>query len=226
MTRLLLGLVGLVGGLVLLTPRACSAQWQYVPTDSSRVWIEGTSTVNDFTCATQQIEGHAQLALRDELTPPSAQRVALQDTLDAQERSPDPAPPDVPAVQAKVPVRALDCGKRRQNEDLYEAMKAQEHPAIHYEIVKAEVVAPPDSSHDHYVVEAIGKLTIAGATRTVRLALQGRRLESGRIHARGSLPMQMTTFDVEPPTAMLGLIRVRDDITVHFDITAAPANRP
>jgi len=57
----------------------------------------------------------------------------------------------------------------------------------------------------------------------VRLTLQGRRLESGRMHAQGTLPIQMTDFNVEPPTAMLGLIRVRDEITVHFDITAVPA---
>lgn len=42
------------------------------------------------------------------------------------------------------------------------------------------------------------------------------------MHAQGTLPIQMTDFNVEPPTAMLGLIRARDKITVHFDITAVP----
>ena len=219
MMRLLLGVTGLVAGLALLSPSVCHAQLQYVPSGDSRVWIEGTSTVNDFTCSTQQIEGHAWLGLQvqKQSTPAAESRTAL-DTTGSQS---SPAS-EAPVVRARVPVRALDCGKRRQNEDLYEAMKASEHPTIRYEIVKAEVVAAPDTSRDHYVVDAIGHLTIAGETRTVRLTLDGRRLDDGHIHARGSLPMQMTNFNVDPPTAMLGLIRVRDSITVHFDITAAP----
>lgn len=220
MMRLLRGVTGLVVGLALLIPGVCNAQLQYIPSDDSRVWIEGTSTVNDFTCSTKQIEGHARLTIQPGAATPQSQ--SALDTISAQRSSPSPAP-DTPAVQARVPVRALDCGKRRQNEDLYEAMKARTHPAIHYEIIKAKVVVQPDSSRDHYVVEAIGNLTIAGETRTVRLTLEGRQLDDGRIHARGSLPMQMTNFDVEPPTAMLGLIRVRDQVTVHFDITAVPA---
>lgn len=105
-------------------------------------------------------------------------------------------------------------------------MRAGDYPEIHYEIVKADVVATPDSSRDHYVLEAIGNLTIAGETRTVRLTLQGRRLDQQRMHAQGTLPIQMTSFNVDPPTAMLGLIRVHDEITVHFDITAVPAQQP
>jgi hypothetical protein len=219
MTRLLHGLMALLIGIGFWLPSPCTAQTRYVPGEDSRVWIEGTSTVRDFTCSTQQIEGHVRLDLQE-----------------ASPAHPEPAPADTmrirsaasgtPDVQARVPVRALDCGKRRQNKDLYEAMKASDHPAIHYDIIKARIVAPPDSTQDHHVIEAIGNLTVAGETRTVRITLEGRRLENGRIHARGSLPMQMTNFDVEPPTAMLGLIRVRDEITVHFDITAAPAAQP
>ena len=220
MIRRLLGWGGLLIGLVGLAPGVGHAQMQYVPDADSRVWIEGTSTVNDFTCSTQQIDGHARLALQQ--TPPASSRPDSTRTRPpAASTSSEP-----PTVQARVPVRALDCGKRRQNQDLYEAMKAREHPEIRYEIVKANVVTAPDSAQDHYVLEAIGNLTIAGETRTVRLTLEGRQLDDGRVHARGTLPMQMTHFDVEPPTAMLGLIRVRDNIVVHFDITAVPADRP
>ena len=217
MVRFLMGLTGLWIGLAGLLSTQCTAQTQYVPSNDSRVWIEGTSNVTDFTCSTQQIDGHARLALRGTFLPAAASSDSMPTHSTAPSRS-----SESPTVQARVPVRTLDCGKRRQNRDLYDAMKAGEHPAIHYTIVKADVMATPDSSRDHYVLEAIGELTIAGATRTVRLTLQGRRLDDGRMHAQGTLPIQMTNFDVEPPTAMLGLIRVHDEITVHFDITAVP----
>lgn len=222
--RFLIGLTGLLIGLAGLPLQQCMAQTQYVPEDDSRVWIEGTSTVNDFTCSTQQIEGHAQLTLESSSTAsPSSDTTRAQNAVPT--ASTDPSA-DTPTILARVPVRALDCGKRRQNRDLYEAMKASNHPEIQYEIVQANVMAPPDSSRDHYVLEAIGNLTIAGETRTVRLTLQGRRLGDGRVHAQGTLPIQMTQFNVDPPTAMLGLIRVRDEITVHFNVTAVPADQP
>jgi len=202
------------------------AQTQYVPGDDSRVWIEGTSsTVNDFTCSTRQIEGRARLAV-DESSPFTGPAPDTSRARTAYASASGDVLPEAPAVQASVPARTLDCGKRRQDRDLYDAMQAGEHPAIHYEIVKTDIVAPPDSSGGHYVIEAIGTLTIAGATRTVRLRLQGQRLKNGRMHAQGTLPIQMTDFNVEPPTAMLGLIRVRDEITVHFNIPAVPADRP
>lgn len=214
MTRLLLGLVGLFSGLVLLFPAASNAQVEYVPAEDSRVWIEGTSTARDFTCSTQKISGQARLSA----TAPARSAPLLESS-----SSPNAAASDEALdVQAHVPVRALDCGQERQNEDLYEAMDADDHPAIEFEIIKAEVIAEPDSSRNHYVLEAIGDLTIAGETRTVRIPLEGRRLDDGRLHARGTLPMKMTDFKVDPPTALLGLIRVRDDIVVHFDITAVP----
>lgn len=221
MMRFLIGLIGLLIGLAGLPVQWCTAQTQYVPEDDSRVWIEGTSTVNDFTCSTRQIEGRARLALET-----ASAASPSPDTTRAPQRAAPTAYADPPTVLARVPVRALDCGKRRQNRDLYEAMKASDHPEIHYEIVKANVVASPDSSRNHYVLEAIGNLTIAGETRTVRLTLRGRRLDDGRVHAQGTLPVQMTHFNVDPPTAMLGLIRVRDEITVHFDVTAVPADLP
>ncbi len=203
MTRCTAWLLGALSGCLLLGPAA--AQIHYVPTDESRVWIEGSATTRDFTCSTQHLDGRARL-------PAEATRTSLRELGEDE--------PATPALHATVPVRTLDCGRRRQNRDLYEAMKADEHPAIHYELLDVEVVAEPDSAGAPYVLNATGRLTVAGVARTVSFRLEGRRLADGRVRARGSLPLKMTDFGIDPPTALLGLIRVRDDLVVHFDITA------
>lgn len=213
MTRFLTGLAGALSGLLLLLSAGpADAQVRYVPTEESRVWIEGTSNATDFTCTTRRIEGEARLPDESD-TAFAALEIG----------SAVPNEPGEPELQATVPVETLDCGKRRQNRDLYEAMAADEHPTIRYELLGVEVIAEPDSADGEYMLRAEGELTIAGVTQTAMLDLQGRRLNDGKVRAQGSTPMKMTDFDIDPPTALLGLIRVRDDIEVHFDITAVPA---
>jgi hypothetical protein len=196
-----------------------AAQVSYVPGAGSRVWIEGTSTVNNFTCATRQIHGQAQLALQPHGP------LAVLNRLRGEERAPDSsAAVRQAAVEARIPVRTLDCGKTRQNRDLYAAMQGDAHPHIRYELRAAEVAATPDSTRGHYVLRTTGALTIAGVTRTVQTRLRGQRLPDGRVQARGSLQLQMTAFGIEPPSALMGLIQVHDEIVVHFDLTGEPAS--
>jgi len=164
----------------------------YVPDPvESRVWIEGRSTVNRFTCAATRVEGVGEVEAGQ-------------------------------AVQAwlVVPVRAFDCGERAMNRDLQEALQADRFPEIRFELSEAVVLEAPAS--DSARLEVAGALTIAGTTRTVRFEAAGQLLASGRVRLVGSLPLKLTDFNVKPPTALLGLIRVHDQITVHFDLVVRP----
>ena len=42
------------------------------------------------------------------------------------------------------------------------------------------------------------------------------------MHVRGSYVIRMTDFGVRPPRRFGGLLRVRDQITVHFDVVPDP----
>lgn len=168
--------------------------------DGSRIWIEGSSNVNAFTCRAREIQGQGRVP----------DMTGTSDT-DATTRA---------EIALTVPVRTFDCGKRQMNEDLYQALQVRSHPTIHYELDEAEVVARPQGTDATYRLEARGYLTIAGTTRPVTLDLTARRLAEGRFRAQGSLPLLMTDFGVEPPTALLGLVRAHDRIVVRFDLVA------
>jgi hypothetical protein len=45
-------------------------------------------------------------------------------------------------------------------------------------------------------------------------------LNDGRLRAMGSKAIKMTDYNVEPPTAMLGLVKAENELTVHFDLIA------
>lgn len=172
---------------VLAAPNA-AAQVELGP--ASRIRIEGTSTVNAFTCEAAALEGQGQVAAGDV------------------------------AGRLRVAVADFDCGHDRINRDFRDAMQAAEHPDIRFELEDATVVTAPEEEGAPYRLRAYGRLTIAGTARAVALELTGWSAADGTLHARGRHALQMTDFGIRPPTALLGLVRTHDRIVVHFDLVA------
>ena len=105
------------------------------------------------------------------------------------------------------------------NADFYEALKSDQHSEIQFELTSVGVQDDvPTNEWNQIRVE--GLLTIAGTTRTVDLIASWRREGANRFRVTGSKALTMTSFGVRPPVALLGLVRARDDIEVHFDLIA------
>ncbi|MDX1530249.1 MAG: YceI family protein [Rhodothermales bacterium] len=164
---------------------------RYVVAEESRFWIDGTSTVDDFTCEATAVAGYAEV--RQAGTGHAVR------------------------AEVVVPTRDFDCGRSAMNRDFYDALRADHHPTIRFQLDRAEVVGEAAGAvRDH----AAGTLTLAGATRPVTLDAEGERLADGRVRVRGRHPFAMTAFGVEPPTALLGLVRAHDRVVVRFDLVA------
>ncbi|MDQ7041648.1 MAG: YceI family protein [Rhodothermus sp.] len=130
------------------------------------------------------------------------------------------------AMQAQlvVAVQAFDCGEPSMNRDLQQALQADRFPAIRFVLGKVAVLEAP--TVDSVRLDVTGALTIAGVTRTVRFVASGQLLVAGRVRLTGLLPLKLTDFKVKPPTALFGLVRVYDQITVHFDLVVQPVAWP
>ena len=191
---LLLGLLGLILG----GPVAAQASYDgqsYTVREASQFWIDGTSTVNAFTCAASDVVGFGTV---DEGTTRRADFHA----------------------EVVVPVRSFDCGVRQMNRDLYDALKGKAHPAVRFTLQYAEVL-PGRASSEWTPLKVWGTLTLAGKQRPVTVTAQGQRLDNGRVRIQGRHALRMTDFDIEPPTGLLGLVRAHDDIVVRFDLVAS-----
>lgn len=160
----------------------------------SQLWIDGSSTVNSFTCDANEIFGYG----------------VLEDARNDRDAE----------VEIAVPVRQFDCGKRRMNQDMYEALKADEYPTIEYVLDDARLLTGVPEPGDEFSIQTRGRLTIAGAEREITMVVKGERLSDGTYRVEGSEPLAMSDFGVDPPTALLGLVKAHDRIVVRFDLVA------
>jgi polyisoprenoid-binding protein YceI len=206
-----------MGGLVLLmlaasgllasTPSAAQAQGTRLAVHpKSQFWIHGKAASIDFTCAVDRVDGHATLPSTNDSIPPSADRTGQTEAV------------------VTVPVTAFDCGNDRMTEDLQEALEAEAHPTIRFELVHATVGAPLDTTGHWRRVEVLGTLTIAGTKRLKRLRTVGRALDAHRFRVQGCHDIRMTYFNIEPPTKAFGLITVKNRVQVQFDLFAHAAS--
>lgn len=183
--------------LMLVSAQPVAAQIQLELLDESELRIDGSSTVNSFTCNARFVSGNASLH-----------------AIGANRQGTDSA-------QVRVPVNRFDCGKERMNADFYEAMKADAFPYILFELIDAELVEGKAESSDLRLLYAAGNLSIAGTTRTIQISVRGKQLAEDLYQASGNIQLKMSDFGIDPPTALFGLIKADDKITVHFDLVAA-----
>lgn len=171
----------------------------------SRLQIEGRSNVNRFSCQATDYRG---MALAEASKTPDHE---LTHTLSL--------------LRLDIKVEGFDCGKRRMNSDLQEALRADEHPQIIFEYLSSDVVSEPGDRSKYYRIKGTGNLTAAGTTRRITFRAQGKYLSDGRMKAEGSKVIKMTDFEVEPPTGLFGLIKAEDELIVRFSLIATIKNK-
>lgn len=110
---------------------------------------------------------------------------------------------------------AMECGNGTMNGKLRDALGSA---PIRFTLTNARVGQP---NNGRFLVEATGRLTIHGTTRTQTVRANGRVLNNGRFQFTGEVPVTMSQFGVDPPRAMAGALRTGDRVTVKFDVTAA-----
>lgn len=186
-------------GLLVLSAAAGAAQ-TLVPLADSRLWLEGRSNINRFSCAARQYQLQARLQ-----SPPIGD-IAEAPTADGL------------FLALDIPVNDIRCGKDRMDRDLKNALKAERHAYIRFVLRDARLLSAPTAERPSYHLQVQGDLTVAGVTRPISFEADGYRLADGRLQAVGQAAIQMTDYGVKPPTGLWGLIRAHDRLDVHFDL--------
>ncbi|HEX6534721.1 MAG TPA: YceI family protein [Gemmatimonadaceae bacterium] len=171
---------------------------------TSKLWIEGTSSLHDWSCTAGTVNGSVELD-------------AAYSTLNLQTN-----PKIAKTVAISVPVKEMKCGHGKMDGNMYKALRADEFPTIEYKLGGYDVTPQADDPAS-FVMHTRGTLTIAGQTKDVQFDITAHRAPNGEVKVQGSQPIVMTDYDVKPPKAMLGTIKTGKTVTVKFDLLLAPA---
>jgi len=192
----------LAATLALANPtRAADAAVRYDAVQSgSKMKIDGTSTVHDWTVEGQLIGGHVEFGADvdiDNLKPGKLNATA----------------------QVVIPVRQLKSGKSSMDNVMYDAMKQKDHPRIEYRLKEMSVKEAPKSPADAVLLDTTGELMVSGVTNKVSMPVSMYRVEKGKLKFTGVTTVKMTSFGIQPPAPKiaLGLISTGDDVKLTFE---------
>jgi hypothetical protein len=162
----------------------------------SRVWITGASNLRRFRCRARDVEG--SLVLRANAT-----RSAV---LSGENVSPEPS--------LRIVIDRVDCGIDAMNRHLRDALHGVAYPVIDFRLGTYEV----DLTSATPVARIVGQVTIGGVQRPVAVTASVSADSLGAMHVQGTYGIQLRDFGVAAPRRFGGLLRVRDQVTVHFDV--------
>jgi polyisoprenoid-binding protein YceI len=161
----------------------------------SRLSVEGDSSMHAWSCKARAIDVSARA-----------------------EASAGEAAPSLESLQVRVAVKALDCQSDVMEGKLRDALRADQFPTIDYRLTSVKQLGGARPGEARLL--ATGELQLNGQKRTVNVLAVLTRGNDGAIEAKGAVPMKMSDFGVQPPTAMLGVLKTHDQITVRFDLRA------
>ena len=161
----------------------------------SKLWVEGKSSIKDWSCKATDVNAVVEAA--------SANAVPQLLTGDKA----------VKTVNVTLSSEKMDCGNGTMNEHMRKALKTSEFSAINFHLNSYDLARKPEGVSGTMT----GVLTLGGVKKPVTIEATGTD-EKGALHVLGSYDLKMTDYDLTPPSLMFGRIKVRELVTVKFDL--------
>lgn len=124
---------------------------------------------------------------------------------------------DINAIKITVDVRSIKSSEGGiMNNKTYSALKASDHPSILFALASPlqSITASPGGEN----ITAFGNLTIAGVTHQITIQAKVMASPGGNVDIDCSQPIKMSDYNIDPPTALFGMLKVSNETTIHFKI--------
>lgn len=164
----------------------------------SKLWLEGTSTLHDFTITANNIKSSISF------------ESSMNENNSLEEFK-------ITYLKLIVPIWKLDSGNESMDENMQEALSAEVNPNIVFELI-SPVVFSFDNVIDSITINATGNLMVAGTKKLVDLNITVVKQSENEFEFKGEIKLLMTDFGVEPPSMFFGTMNTGNEITVKFEM--------
>lgn len=168
------------------------AQESRVVLSESKLTVFGTSNLHDWEIQAKAMSGKSTLAIEAS---------------------------DLKAIKSldfAVEVEQLKSGKSGMDDNTFKALKSKTYKNITYKLVNVAKIT--EASGGNFTVETQGDLTIAGVTKRINQTFTVKLVGKKAIFS-GKTKIDMTAFEVKPPTALMGTIKTGKEVTIDFKVT-------
>ncbi len=189
------------------------------PDSPAEIELHGSSNLHRWTCTGSEVKGLVTANI-----PPAELSRILQVWMhgDSETLEVGRHEPDVNVhIWLEVYPRDLDCPSRRMRLDLLRAIQVDQYPSITYwfsELIEPPTVVDLDTERT-FELKVAGYLSLAGERRRNEHTAKVRQLDSSTLELSGKLYLNMKDFGIDPPTALMGLLRAHEEFDVAYRFT-------
>jgi polyisoprenoid-binding protein YceI len=178
----------------LATPQFLKAQANYKLSPSSEVVMKvlGSSNIHDWVETASAIESKGDFKFNgnNELT-------------------------GVTSLNLSVDAKSLKSGHNSMDNRTYKTINADKFPRIIYKLNSAVIIIVQKNK---YLIKSIGELTIAGVTQTINMDITAVIGADNCIICTGFEKLKLTDYNINPPSFILGVMKVTNDLTIQFNL--------
>ncbi|WP_417599926.1 YceI family protein [Owenweeksia hongkongensis] len=165
--------------------------------EDSEINILGTSNVTDYQCVLHDLENNSDLQIKS----------TTKDLLITLENA-----------VIKLKSNGFNCNSSPMTKDFLKTIQAEEHPHIYIEFLSFQLNHSVTEKRLQKNVIARIAVTLAGVRKVYSLKLDSLEFKMDSITTKGKKEIKMSDFDIEAPSALFGLVKADDLVTIDFRI--------
>ncbi|MDO5509687.1 MAG: YceI family protein [Weeksellaceae bacterium] len=169
-----------------------TGQTYQVQSAKSSMKVEGTSNVHDWNIVSNQVTGNIQVTKSG-------------NTINA-----------LRGMTLTLPTESLKSNRSGMDRNTFRALKSDRAKTITYTVTSVQSLR--STGANTYAVRANGQLTAAGVTKDLPIDFTI-QTSGNTLTVKGEKTINMKTWNIDPPTALMGSIRTGENVKIIFNGT-------
>lgn len=170
--------------------------YSYQIGDGSWISLRGTTNINSYSC-TSTGEIPRGYIMADIL--PGSNAIYFSDAF----------------LDLRVP--SFDCKNRLMNADLHEALGGDDNSYIKIKLLEARTKSNFKEGNQGQLITQV-EIWINGKSKITDITVDYDQVTPYSFLITGSKDLKMSEFDITPPSPMLGMVKVHNQVTIHFHL--------